>query len=119
MGTGPKFDAAVKSIENVAERSFTDRPLSVSTSPPLKGPHVPALDRRTLALVQFDLALSRQPIPVQTYTNFCLPHAALAFDLLCLRVLARSVIVPALLGPVAAIVDITPAAAVVLAGIQE
>jgi uncharacterized membrane-anchored protein len=41
------------------------------------------------------------------------------FDLLGLRVLARSLVVSALLGSVAAIIDITPAAAVVLAVIQE
>lgn len=41
------------------------------------------------------------------------------FELLGLRVLARSLIVSALLGPVAAIIDITPTAAAVLAVIQE
>ena len=46
-------------------------------------------------------------------------HVDSIFELLGLRVLARSLIVSALLGPVAAIVDITPAAAAVLAVIQE
>ena len=40
--------------------------------------HVPALGRRTLALVQTKLTLSRQLTLVQTYTNFCLPHATLS-----------------------------------------
>ena len=46
-------------------------------------------------------------------------HVDSIFELLGLRVLARSLIVSALLGPVAAIIDITPAAAAVLAVIQE
>ncbi len=46
-------------------------------------------------------------------------HILFILDSLCLRLFARSLIMSALLGPVAAIVDITPAAAAVLAVIQE